>query len=235
MADSYFEYTLSKCKSSVIKTVCARYQLKQWLQKSVKEEWSNYGEITNDSELIYEVAELFRRGELLRCCDVNGDSRIIYDRCISSILDIRINWRNGNGLDYDNLFDALADVCWMVASVYASERGRKENVILLCNQKQINESLRDYLEFLYDAAIHEHNESVYIGEGIQAKNEHPFLRYKYEYKYAESLRYINSDLTIQELENRKQLQKGFCSRHLTLYYGLTATAALADNIRKGLV
>ena len=235
MADSYFEYTLSKCKSSVIKTICARYQLKQQLQKSVNDEWSYYDGITNDSELLYEVAELFRQGELLRYCDVKGDSSIVYDRCISSIRNIRIARHNGYSLDYDNLFDALADVCWVVASVYASERGRKGNVILLCNQKQINESLREYLESLYDSALHEHYESFYIGEGIQAKNDHPILRHRYEYKYEESLRYIHSNLTIQELKDRKQQQKGFCSRHLTLYYGLTATAALADNIRKGLV
>ncbi len=68
MADSYFEYTLSKCRSSIIKMVCTRYEVKQKLQKSVTEEWNTYAGIISDRELLLNVSEFLKSGELFRCC-----------------------------------------------------------------------------------------------------------------------------------------------------------------------
>ena len=234
MADSYFEYTLSKCRSSIIKMVCTRYEVKQKLQKSVTEEWNTYAGIISDRELLLNVSEFLKSGELFRCCYVYGDSERLYNRCMSSMRNILTDYRNSKSVTYDRLFDALTDVCWLIASVSASEQNRLDKVVLLSNQKQINIALKDYLELLYVAAIHEHNESVFVGEGIQAKNEHPFLPFRYDYKYQESARYVNSNLTPSELKEIQRQQQDFCTKHLTIYYGLTVTAALADNIRKGL-
>ena len=160
---------------------------------------------------------------------------IIYTRCKESLDDIRTNWRNRKVLDYDALFNVLVDLCWLLASNSFSERNRHSNVALLSNHDQINKSLSSYLDALYNAAINEHNESVYVSEGINAKNEHPIIPTLYDNCYEESMRYIRSDSTRSELQDLKGQYEHWCNYHLSLYYGLTATAALADQIFRGLV
>lgn len=234
MADTYFDYVLSKCRSQGIKRVCERYSIRANLQKSVSETWNDHPSIIKDGDLLYALRNLFQDREMFRVCDVTGDSLIIYNRCKDSLNDIRTNWRNRQGLDYDALFNVLVDLCWLLASNAFSECNRYSKVTLLSNHEQINESLRSFLDFLYDAAIKEHNESVYVGEGINAKNEYPFIPALYDNRYEESMRYIRSDSTCSELQDAKGQYEYWCNYHLALYYGLTATAILADQIYRGL-
>ena len=234
MVDTYFDYVLSKCRSQVIKKICERYQLRAHLQKSITETWSDYPSIITDGELLHTFRELFRNREMFQICDVAGDALTIYDRCNEALERIRTGWRNRAGLNYDSLFNTLVDLCWLLASNEYSERSNYRSIELLSNPKQINTSIRSYLESIYIAAIKEHNESVYIGEGINAKNEHPFIPVLYDNRYQESMCYIRSDSKLSELQDIKNQYEYWCNYHLTLYYNLTATAALADNIMRGL-
>ena len=216
MADSYFDYVLSKCGLQRIRRVCKRYTTRAQLQKSVTETWNDHPSIIKDADLLYALSDLFQDREMFRVCDVVGDSLIIYNRCKDSLNDIRTNWLNKQGLDYDALFNVLVDLCWLLASNAFSERNGSRIVTLLSNHDQINESLYSFLDFLYDAAIKEHNESVYVGEGINAKNEHPFIPALYDNRYEESKRYIRSDLTRSELQGTKSQYEYWCNYHLTL-------------------
>ena len=203
MADTYFDYVLSKCRSQGIKRVCERYSTRAQLQKSVTETWNDYPSIIKDGKLLFALRDLFQNGELFRACNVTGDSLIVFNRCKESLDDIRTNWRNRVGLNYGTLFNVLVDLCWLLASNAFSERNGYRTVVLLNNHDQLNESLRSFLDFLYDVAIKNHNESVYVGEGINAKNEHPLIPALYDNRYEESMRYIRSDSTPSELQDAK--------------------------------
>ena len=235
MADTYFEYTLSKCRSSLISTICTRFQTKQKLLKSLEEEWKGYTGLTSNSTLVRTINEVLRNENFIRFQDVLGDSKIIYDRCEESFRLIRDNWRKGNRLDYDRLFDTLVDFCWLAASGEHCRQSHDRTIILLYQQTEIRDSLREYLDSLYTAAIEFHNDSVYMVEGRNAKIEHPWVPSRYNNKYPESSRYINSQWTVDQLLDMQQQCKDKCSGYLTTYYVLTATAALANNIRRGLV
>ena len=234
MTDTYFDYVLSKCKTQRIRRVCERYSTREQLQKSVTETWNDHSSIIKDGELLFALRDLFQNGKLFRVCNVTGDSLIVFNRCKKSLDDIRTKWCNRGGLDYDALFNMLVELCWLLASNAVSERSGYRNVILLSNHDQLNKSLRSFLDRLYDAALKEYNESVYIGEGISAKSEHPIIPALYDNRYEESMRYIRSDSTRSELQDTKDQYEYWCNYHLALYYGLTATAALADQIYRGL-
>ena len=235
MADTYFDYVLSKCKFQSIDRVCNSFSLRALLQKSVTETWNNYPSIVRDEDLLFALRALFQEQGDFMACNILGDSMIVYNRCKDSLDKIRTTWLRKEGLNYDSLFNALVDLCWLMASKANCERNGYRDVILLSNLDQINESLRSYLDYFYDLAIKAHNETIYISEGINAKTEHPFIPILYNNIHKESLYYICSNCTPLDLQNEKSQYESQCRYHLTLYYGLTATAALADYILRRFV
>ena len=233
MPETYFEYTLSKCISHLTKNVCARYSSLVKLRNSPEKEWSEYTSITKDHELMYAVDDLFRFDEITKERDVAGDSSVLYGRCESNYYALRRAWRNRDGIDYELLFDILVELCWLLASAYNSKQKNDRYIVLLSDQNQIAESVKNYLATRYDEAIKEHKESIYIAEAIRHKKEHTWIPSFYDSQYPQSDCYIREGWTLNDLENARLRYKSDCSHHLALYYGLTATAVLAYNYRRG--
>lgn len=234
MGETYFEYALSKNKKHTIKNVCKRYQLPIQLKRSMGEDWKNYENITNDSDLIYAISDSLRSWNIIKQCDFAGDSLDLYNRCLNSFGEIKRNWYSRKQLDYDRLFDVLVDICWLFASIRHSERENERYVKLLSNIDQICDSIKEYLEDQYEMAIQYHNESVFIGEGIAAKREHMIFPGLYEYQYEQSRKYIHSSDTVDGLIGLKEDNQYLCQKCLTVYYELTITCGLAYAVLRGL-
>ena len=232
MADSYFDYILSKGKRVPISQVCQRYATRTQFIKSVAEDWGEYIGITSDSGFFYAVEDIYRQEEIIRYCDVIGDSKRIYERCWQSLKNIRIDWQKGDGLDYNRLFEALSDLCWLLASKQIAENGRKRNIILLDEPLESNNAIKQYLESRYDAAVRNHNESVYIADAIRVMNEHPFLHTKSDCQFEEAKKYVQEGWVRSDLQNAKVQYESFCLKELRIYYGLTATAIHMEDIRR---
>ena len=66
MADSYFDYILSKGKRVPIGQVCQRYATRTQFIKSVAEDWGEYIGITSDSGFFYAVEDIYRQEEIIR-------------------------------------------------------------------------------------------------------------------------------------------------------------------------
>ena len=232
MINSYFEYALINCRTHVITSVCERYQLKEKLIESVNKEWGEYKGITYDRNMLLSIQSLFEPEGVLDEGCYSGDSLILFDRCVSVYSSIRESLRKDKLVDYDSLFNSLVDICWLVASVYNSNMKNDKYVILLSNQKDIRDSAKSFLESVYVKAIQNHNEMVYITEAINAKKEHPLFTGLYDNQFEESEYYIQSNMTQKELLHIKNMHKSDCRTNLSMYYCLTATAVLAENIRR---
>lgn len=233
--ENYFEEIVSQCRMSNIKLICLRYTDLSELKKSIKTEWGSYKGITEDSRLLCSLEEMFQYNEFLNEINAAGDFKEVYDRCIKSFDELIRRWRNNKGLAYESLFDVLVDLNWVVASVDHCEKNYRRKAELLIDYEQIRWSLLSYLDSLYVQAIKLHNESVYIGEGITAKEEHPYFPSRYMNRYRESERYISSEYNKSELISLKSKYKHQCIGYLAVYYGLTVTSALEKNILKGVV
>lgn len=229
MSETYFDYILLKSKKHTIKRVCKRYQLPIQLRRSMEKDWKEYKGITNDIELMSVMSELLRKKNTIEQYAFAHDSLDLYNRCASSFRDIKQKWYGNKKkqLNYNDLFNLFVDVCWLLASIQHSEKEKESRVKLLSNIDEICDSIKDYLEELYEEAIKCHNESVFIGEGIAAKREHKLFRGLYEYQYEQSLNYIHSNYTINDLDNLKEDYEVDCKRHLAVYYNLTITCGLA--------
>lgn len=233
MADTYFNYTLSNCESLIIKNICERFPTIIKLKSSASNDWIEYKEILCDSEIVRAISVFFEQSKEHDIGIYLGDSQIIYNRCNSAFLHLREEWGKGKVLDYDRLFDILVDVNWILASRYDSIQNNQRYVYLLSDQSRMRKAIRLFLDTVYVSAINYHNESIYVTEGIEAKKQHPFIPWLYDNQYNESYKYIRSDITLKELQEGKTFCKNACRNNLTMYYCLTATAALAESIRRG--
>lgn len=230
MAKSYFDYALSQYKTQAINKICKRFQTKSGLKKSAIEVWKEYPSITDDSELMHDISLFLSRDVVNGASDVMDDSLELYNRCETTFEQMNHSWKTSGYINYDALFDCLVDLCWLLASVSFSNRNHNRDIKLLDNRDQIRDSLCLVLESIYVDAIRNHNESVYISEGIRAKNEHPFMPTLYKNQYPESEAYIRSDYTRSELLDAKREHEYQCNYFLTIYYALTATAAFSDDV-----
>ena len=232
MTNTYFEYALSNCKSQVIKRVCERYSTKGKLIESVENEWGDYRRIISDRAVLQAIQTLFGSRGILDESFYSADSLVLYERCASVYSEIMCSWRKENAIEYERLFNSLIDICWLIASTYSSNTRKERYVILLSDQNIIHDSIRSFLESVYETAISDHNEGVYISEGINAKKEHLFFPWLYDNRFDQSMYYIRSDMTSRDLQYRKDEYVMDCRTRLSIYYSLTATAALAENIRR---
>lgn len=232
MTNTYFEYALSNCRSNVIKNVCEHYTLKNKLLESVDKEWNMYFGITSDRSVLHSIQSLFGHEGYLYREFYSGDSKHLYNRCLSVYSDIMKTWKENKIIEYERLFDSLVDICWLIASIYNSENKNARGVILLSNHNTIRESMKLFLKQVYIDAINNHKECSYISEGIKAKRQHIILPWLYDNEYEESMYYIKSNMTPRELEQHMHDYAFNCTTSLSIYYSLTATVALAENIRR---
>lgn len=232
MAENYFEYIKERYGSAVIKNVCKKYPVMGKLAASANTEWENYSDVLKDSELLYSIADIFRSKELLGYQKPSKDYERLYDRCETVQKSIRRIFRENGKLDYDQLFDSIVDLCWLIASFENSSSDPREDIILLSNMGDIPKCFANYMDWEYERAIEYHNRSVYIQEAIDYKKEKSIITRLQKEIYKESWQYIREGWTKRDLEQELWDCRNICSRHLTRYYCFTVTMALAEKIRR---
>ena len=90
--------------------------------------------------------------------------------------------------------------------------------------------IKEYLHELYNSAINDYFECLYIDEAFEARKK--ILIGFYQFKYEESKRYISQDYDFYALNALQQdFRKNSISK-MALFYGLTATATLENDIRR---
>jgi len=224
MADTYFDYTLSKCRRQGISNVCEKFSTCNELIDIANSEYIRCKNITADWRLYEALEKCFNNPEIINPQLLGKDALIIYRRCSDSIF-------SENRLNYDRLFDALVEVNWLLASIYNSENIKLSHVVLLSNPAIINKALKGYLHNVFKDSIQYSLECEYIKEAKQAKKK--ILTGLYPFQYEESKYYVYNNFTMEELDQIWGHSKMDSLKKRSLYLGLTATAALADNIQKG--
>ena len=232
MANSFFDYALSLCKIQSISPVCKRFSASAQLRQTLETNWSIMHDFIDDSELYFEISNLLYGNKQLHVDLLSEDAKTLLDRCRTTHKEIRREWRETDKLDYNRLFDNFVDICWLLASIHASTQAEEHTIELLSNPIQIRKAIRNYLEELYEMAIKDYHECFFISEAIAAKKEHPFKPERYKNKYTESEWYINSNWTSQDLRDEKSRCDNRFKHNMIIYFGLTATCALAYNIRR---
>lgn len=223
MSESYFEYTLLQCRSQVIKNVCNVFSIRRELIKKAHDSFNGYDNITNDRRLFKSVGICFQNHSIIGPDKLNHDSLIVYTRCKDALLSEEL-------LDYDQWFNFLTEVNWLFASIQYANQTNSRRIMLLSDLEIIRGCLRDYLQELYDSAVEYSNECVYINEALRARQR--ILTGLYPFEHEESRRYLSPDISYSYLESLLNELREKSIGKMALFYGLTATAALENEVRR---
>lgn len=223
MADTYFDYVLSQCRVQGISSVCAVFSTCETLIERAYLGFNGCNDITADRRLFETLKVCLDNYGIIDPNKLGRDALELYNKCRTVAF-------SDESISYDRFFDLLVDFNWLQASIQDAKNGR--HIDLLSDPIRIRHALKEYLLNVYNDAVQDSNDCVFIGEAIQAKGK--IFTYFFPFQYEESRYYASPDFSTSELISMKQDRMENSHNGMALFFGLTATAALAENIRRGL-
>lgn len=224
MANTYFDYVLSQCRTQGISAICEVVSTRKALTDMANSGFNGCKNITADWRLTETVEDCLYNHRKIDPNALSRDALEIYNRCRAISF--------SDGINYDRLFDMLVDFNWLQASIQNAKKEPPRSIELLSDPIRIRCSLKEYLLDVYTGAVQDSNDCVYIDEAIQAKGK--FFTGLFPFKHEESRYYASPDFITSDLRSIQQDRRENSHKGMALFFGLTATAALAENIRRGL-
>lgn len=206
MADTYFDYVLSQCRTQAISSICEVASTCNALAKMADSGFYRCRNIKADWRLFETVKDCLNNTEIIDPDALGHDALEVYNKC-------RFVAFSDESINYDRCFDMLVDLNWLQASIRNAKIESLRYTELLSDPIRIRSSLKEYLFDVYNNAVQDSEACDYIEKEINAKGK-LFKRSELMKKWQD--RMINS-------------HKG-----MALFFGLTATAALAESIRRGI-
>ena len=230
MIQSYFEYTLEHCSENIISAVCSLYATKSELLEAAGKGFNGNNNILGQGLLIFAAEDLIAENGYIVFSELSSDAKKLYVRCERKLKEMKQENRNYIDIDREKLFDVLVEINWLFSSKYTHvQRGESGLISLLTSPSVLRIGLRKGLkEVLYETALYQKDRSE-------------------QYETAQMTRYeflprLHPDPQVRDLfaqgytySNFKDLQEQAreCSiNRMALFYGLTATAAKAEQIRR---
>lgn len=223
MANTYFDYALSQYRMQSISAVCSVDSTRKALQERAAKGFNGCSNVTADWRLLKTVCVCLQNQEIINSNQLDVDARTIYERC-------RKVFFSDNRIGYESCFDHLIELNWLLASVQNARENHLRHIKLLIDPAKIDECIRSHLLELYNSAVHDNNECIYIKEALQARKK--ILVGLFRFEHEESRYYLSQEFSYSSLEQMEIDYRDNSICKMSLFYGLTATAALAENIRR---
>ena len=225
MANTYFDYILSQCRTQGISAICEVVSTRKALTDKANSGFNGCINITADWRLFDTVKICLDNHGIIDPNILSRDALEVYNRCRTIAF-------SDSSINYDHFFDMLVDFNWLQASIQNAKNEPSRFIDLLSDPIRIRCALKEYLLDVYNGAVQDSNECVYIDEAIQAKGK--FFTGLFPFQYEESRYYASPDFMTSDLRSMQQNRRENSHKGMALFFGLTATAALAENIRRGL-
>ena len=225
MADTYFNYVLSQCRTQGISSICEVFSTRKALMEKANSGFNGCNNITADWKLFETAKVCLDNHGIIDPNPLSRDALEVYNRCRAAAF-------SDGSINYDRFFDLLVDFKWLQASIQNAKNESSRYIDLLSNPVKIRCSLKEYLLGVYNDAVQDSKECIFIGEAIQAKGK--IITGLYPFQYEESRYYASPDFLPSDLRAMQQDRRENSHKGMALFFGLTATAALAENIRRGL-
>ncbi len=222
MRESYVEYILADCKCDRISCVCAAYDSTDDLIMAAKSGIRKIY-ILGQGNIVYALRNYLRKQKKIV---FSVDARKLYNRCLSKTDYMYHQNENRTDIDYDELFELLVDINWLVASICTAERKQSLDVPLERNMAVIYTWLRDALENDFRQQAYWYEEQCgYIETAGKLKNQlFPGLCF-----VSDVQQYIQ--MSADERKEKLEQARNSSVYALALYYALTATLVKSEEIR----
>lgn len=230
MVKSYVEYILLDCDDSSVSRVSTRFKTKDEFLSSAMKGFNGKSNILGQGYLINSAVGLAGENGYLSSRNLGRDAEKVHLRCTNHLGKMYRENRACTDVDREQMFNVLTDVNWLLSSKYFHDhKNRNGLVTLLESPIMIRIWAKNALEdVLYRTALE---------AGERSK----------QYETAQLFRYQISPLFHRDPEVRAMLSQGYAPsdfkelqlkahdesiEFMALFYGLTATAARAENIRR---
>ena len=223
MADTYFDYALSQCRMPSISAICSVDSTQKELRERAAKGYNGCSNITADWRLLKVVSVCLQNQDIINVNQLDADARTIYERCREIFL-------ADNRIGYERCFDYLTELNWVLASIQNAKENNQQRIKLLIDPAKIDKFIKSYLFELYNSAVRDNNEGDYIKEALQARKK--FFSGLYDFQHEESKYYLSPEFLHSDLKQMENDYKDSSISKMALFYGLTATAALATSIRR---
>lgn len=230
MVESYFEYTLSQCGESVVSAVCKLFESREQLLETAKMGFNGTANILGQGLLIFAASDFISENGYIASSELSNDAGKLHARCQRNLEKMREdNWQHID-IDREKMFNALVDLNWLFSSAYIHIQGKQEGRIsLLTSPTTIRIGIRDGLaDVLYNSALYDKDRSEQYETAQLTKYQ--FFRGMHPDPQVRKM--LVNGCTYSDFKEL-QAQARECSiRRMALFYGLTATAAKAEQIRR---
>ena len=230
MTKSYVEYILSKCSDAAVSSVCRLYKTKSDLISSAQKGFNGTDYILGQGLLIYAAEDLIAENGYIVDSELGKDARKALSRFCRNLKEMKTENRQRIGTDKEFMFNSMTDLNWLLSSKYYHvQKNMIGKIELLTSPTLIGIWLKKALEdVIYEAALYDKErckqyESAQLMRYQIFSGAHPDSQVRDLYAQG----YTGSDFKDLEAQAHK------CSiRRMALFYGLTATAARAEEIRR---
>lgn len=223
MRESYVEYILADCKGDRISCVCKAYVSTNALITAAKS-GIRRSYILGQGNIVNALRNYLREHA---GSDFSVDAQKLYNRCSIKTDNMYRRNENRTDIDYDELFELLVDINWLVASIWTAEIKQSSDVPLERNMAVIHTLLRDSLEndFRQRAYWYEEQCSC-IEESGKLRNQFlPGMCSNPEVQHYIQMSTYEREAVLRQTRNHSV-------QALALYYALTATLIKSEEIRR---
>lgn len=231
MTDSYFEYCIKQCEDMDIVSVCDIYKTKAEILKAAQEGFNGSERILGQVHLIRAASSFLQDNGFVCYENLGRDIKRLYDRFMNNIMELKEINSKCIDVDRETMFNVMIDFNWLLSSLYKAFSERSQSKVALLDSS--NE--RDYwfqkavVEEIYNGALRdkEYSEHFKEAQGFKYSIFTGMIPYKEVNDYLAVAGDSYTGLRQQETYYRTESVD-----YMALFFGVIATAALAEKIRR---
>lgn len=230
MTKSYVEYILSKCNDAAVSSICRLYKTKADFISSAQKGFNGTDYILGQELLIYAAEDFIAENGYIVDSELGQDTRKVLSRFCRNLKKMKIQNRQWEDIDREFMFNSMTDLNWLLSSKYYHvQKNLIGKIELLTSPEVIRIWLKKALEHvIYEAALNdkgrcEQYESAQLIRYQIFSGVHPDSQVRDLYAQG---------CTFSDFKNLESQAHECSIRRMALFYGLAATAARAEEIRR---
>ena len=229
MGFGYFDWAIQKFRDNDISTALETLKSKDDLVRSFNKVISREGCYINDRRFLTalekRVNEKGRR-------PLSDHTLFLMNRCLAALSDLCNSLSNELAeAYYEKVFDTAYDACWLLVSLERAPN-KKGEIELYPKPYTITPRLRQYLKAIYEDGEYEKQQGEYIQEVLDLRKMGFIRSLRYECAHEEAREIARSGRSTNDLESEQWKHYYEFDRNMLLFYGLTVTSKLANDIRR---
>ena len=229
----YCHYILSLCNRDIISTAAlGKYKTRQDILNDFENlfdyrsnQWPKF-----NRRLVKDLFWSISENIFIKESALDTDAKRIFKRCLSGTKGMRIKLKDGYDVDYDGLFNILADYIWLLASKQYCTSHEENAFYLIDNFTLLRTKTECFLNELYWQCEQEIKECSIMEEALRLR------RKIFSFSPDERVRcYVSADISNTDIQNLIIENKVSIEQKQYLFFALMVTNIRCEEMRRGLL